>query len=61
MGYLLLGAAYQYLDKAEAARSLRKSIEYTEGPATTALQGLANCAPNDELPEVYDRLADLIP
>ncbi|KAH8279293.1 hypothetical protein KR026_005491 [Drosophila bipectinata] len=61
MAYLLLGAAYQNLDKAEAARSLRKSIEYTEGPATSALQGLANCAPNDELPEVYDQLADLLP
>ncbi|KAH8277940.1 hypothetical protein KR018_010596 [Drosophila ironensis] len=61
MGYLLLGAAYQNLDKAEAARSLRKSIELTEGPATAALQGLANCAPSEELPAIYDQLAELIP
>ncbi|BFG04386.1 tetratricopeptide repeat protein 37 [Drosophila madeirensis] len=61
MGYLLLGAAYQNVDKAEAAQSLRKSIEFTEGPATVALQGLANCAPNAELPEIYDELVDLLP
>ncbi|XP_002138566.2 tetratricopeptide repeat protein 37 [Drosophila pseudoobscura] len=61
MGYLLLGAAYQSLDKTEAAKSLRKSIEYTEGPATVALQGLSNCAPIVELPEIYDELVDLLP
>ncbi|KAH8372463.1 hypothetical protein KR093_011671 [Drosophila rubida] len=61
MGYLLLGAAYQNVDKSEAARYLRKSIEYTEGPATVALQGLANCAPSAEIPEIYDQLLDLIP
>lgn len=61
MGYLLLGAAYQNVDKTEAAKYLRKSIEHTEGPATVALQGLANCAPSLELPEIYDQLVDLIP
>ncbi|XP_034475811.1 tetratricopeptide repeat protein 37 [Drosophila innubila] len=61
MGYLLLGAAYQNVDKAEAAKYLRKSMEHTEGPATVALQGLANCAPSAELPEIYDQLVDLIP
>ncbi|XP_062129525.1 superkiller complex protein 3 isoform X1 [Drosophila sulfurigaster albostrigata] len=61
MGYLLLGAAYQNVDKSEAAKYLHKSIEYTEGPATVALQGLANCAPNTELPDIYDQLLDLIP
>ncbi|KAH8314396.1 hypothetical protein KR059_005330 [Drosophila kikkawai] len=61
MGYLLLGAAFQNLDKAEAAKNLRKCIEYTEGPPTAALLGLANCAPSGELPEIYDQLADLQP
>lgn len=61
MGYLLLGAAYQYVDKSEAAKYLRKSIEYTDGPATVALQGLANCAPTAELPQIYDQLVDLVP
>jgi len=61
MGYLLLGAAYQNLDKAEAAKNLRHCIEFTEGPATAALLGLANCAPSNELPEIYDQLADLQP
>ncbi|EDW01165.1 tetratricopeptide repeat protein 37 [Drosophila grimshawi] len=61
MGYLLLGAAYQNVDKTEAAKYLRKSIEFTEGPATVALQGLANCAPTEELPDIYDQLLDLIP
>ncbi|XP_017839970.1 tetratricopeptide repeat protein 37 [Drosophila busckii] len=61
MAYLLLGAAYQSVDKAEATKFLRKSIEYTEGPATVALQGLANCAPAEELPEIYDQLVDLLP
>ncbi|XP_017066147.1 tetratricopeptide repeat protein 37 [Drosophila eugracilis] len=61
MGYLLLGAAYQNLDKAEAAKNLRQCIEFTEGPATAALLGLANCAPINELPEIYDQLADLQP
>ncbi|XP_017044531.1 tetratricopeptide repeat protein 37 [Drosophila ficusphila] len=61
MGYLLLGAAYQNLDKAEAAKNLRQCIQFTEGPATAALLGLANCAPSNELPEIYDQLADLQP
>ncbi|XP_064547888.1 superkiller complex protein 3 [Drosophila montana] len=61
MGYLLLGAAYQYVDKSEAAKYLRKSIEYTDGPPTVALQGLANCAPTAELPQIYDQLVDLVP
>ncbi|XP_052840355.1 tetratricopeptide repeat protein 37 [Drosophila gunungcola] len=61
MGYLLLGAAYQNIDKAEAAKNLRQCIEFTEGPATAALLGLANCAPSNELPEIYDQLADLKP
>ncbi|XP_017015128.2 superkiller complex protein 3 [Drosophila takahashii] len=61
MGYLLLGAAYQNLDKTEAAKNLRLCIEFTEGPATAALLGLANCAPSNELPEIYDQLADLQP
>lgn len=61
MGYLLLGAAYQSVDKTEAAKYLRKSIEYTEGPPTVAMQGLANCAPSEELPVIYDQLIDLIP
>ncbi|XP_023171601.2 tetratricopeptide repeat protein 37 [Drosophila hydei] len=61
MGYLLLGAAYQNVDKSEAAKFLRKSIEYTEGPATVALQGLANCAPREELPQIYEQLVELLP
>ncbi|EDW89451.1 tetratricopeptide repeat protein 37 [Drosophila yakuba] len=61
MGYLLLGAAYQNIDKVEAAKNLRQCISFTEGPATVALLGLANCAPSNELPEIYDQLADLQP
>ncbi|EDW85773.1 uncharacterized protein Dwil_GK23246 [Drosophila willistoni] len=61
IAYLLLGAAYQNVDKSEAAKYLRNSIEHTEGPPTVALQGLANCAPSSELPEIYDKLMDLIP
>ncbi|XP_033155918.1 tetratricopeptide repeat protein 37 [Drosophila mauritiana] len=61
MGYLLLGAAYQNIDKVEAAKNLRQCIKCTEGPAPAALLGLANCAPSNELPEIYDQLADLQP
>jgi len=61
MGYLLLGAAYQNIDKAEAAKNLRQCIKCTDGPAPAALLGLANCAPSNELPEIYDQLADLQP
>ncbi|XP_030374099.1 tetratricopeptide repeat protein 37 [Scaptodrosophila lebanonensis] len=61
MGYLLLGAAYQNVDKIEATKHLRKSIEHTDGSPIVALQGLATCAPSTELPEILDQLLDLVP
>ncbi|XP_067630792.1 tetratricopeptide repeat protein 37 isoform X2 [Eurosta solidaginis] len=61
MAYLLLGAAYQNSNKAEASKSLRKAVEFSPSAPTVALQGLANCAPLNELPKIYAQLLDLVP
>uniref|UniRef100_W8BBM6 Tetratricopeptide repeat protein 37 n=1 Tax=Ceratitis capitata TaxID=7213 RepID=W8BBM6_CERCA len=61
MAYLLLGAAYQSTNKTEAAKSLRKAVEFSPTAPTVALQGLANCAPLNELPKIYEQLVDLVP
>uniref|UniRef100_A0A1A9UF77 Tetratricopeptide repeat protein 37 n=1 Tax=Glossina austeni TaxID=7395 RepID=A0A1A9UF77_GLOAU len=61
MGLLLLGAAYQNVDKQEAANYLRKAVQYSPTTPTVALQGLANCAPTDELPKILEQLIDLVP
>uniref|UniRef100_A0A1B0BDM6 Tetratricopeptide repeat protein 37 n=1 Tax=Glossina palpalis gambiensis TaxID=67801 RepID=A0A1B0BDM6_9MUSC len=61
MGLLLLGAAYQNVDKQEAANYLRKAVQCSPTTPTVALQGLANCAPTDELPKILEQLIDLVP
>ncbi|KNC22993.1 hypothetical protein FF38_07937 [Lucilia cuprina] len=62
MGYLLMGAAYQDSDKQEAAKYLRKAIEFcSPQPPTVALQGLSNCAPPEELPKIFEQLIELVP
>ncbi|XP_073812213.1 tetratricopeptide repeat protein 37 [Musca autumnalis] len=62
MGHLLLGAAYQNSNKQEAAKYLRKAVEYSSPqPPTVALQGLSNCAPSEELPKIYEQLIKLVP
>lgn len=60
MGLVLMGAAYQDTDKKEAASSLRKAVN-CGADATLALQGLANCADIEELPEIYRKLLKLVP
>ncbi|XP_055859258.1 tetratricopeptide repeat protein 37 [Episyrphus balteatus] len=60
MGLILLGAAYQNTDQKQAAFHLRKAVSCSTTP-TLALQGLANCAPKDELPEIYEQLLDHVP
>ncbi|CAD7078460.1 unnamed protein product [Hermetia illucens] len=60
MGLVLMGAAYQDTDKKEAASSLRKAVNCGVDP-TLALQGLANCADVEELPEIYRKLLKLVP
>ncbi|XP_017469147.1 PREDICTED: tetratricopeptide repeat protein 37-like [Rhagoletis zephyria] len=61
MVYLLLGAAYQSSSKDQAAKYLRKAVEFSPAAPTVALQGLANCAPLSELPKIYEQLLDLVP
>ncbi|XP_061389029.1 tetratricopeptide repeat protein 37 [Musca vetustissima] len=62
MGHILLGAAYQNSNKQEAAKYLRKAVEYSAPqPPTVALQGLANCAPSEELPHIFEQLIKLVP
>ncbi|XP_053963021.1 tetratricopeptide repeat protein 37 [Anastrepha ludens] len=61
MAYLLLGAAYQNSNKDQAAKYLRKAVEFSPAAPTVALQGLANCAPLNELPKIYEQLLDLVP
>ncbi|XP_075166256.1 tetratricopeptide repeat protein 37 isoform X2 [Haematobia irritans] len=62
MGHILMGASYQNSNKQEAAKYLRKAVEYSSPqPPTVALQGLANCAPYDELPKIYEQLIQLVP
>ncbi|XP_055919352.1 tetratricopeptide repeat protein 37 [Eupeodes corollae] len=60
MGLILLGAAYQSTDQNQAAIHLRKAVTCSTTP-TLALQGLANCASKEELPEIYEKLLDLVP
>lgn len=62
MGHLLMGAAYQSSNKQEAAKYLRKAIEYcAPQQPTVALHGLSNCAPTEELPKVLEQLIELVP
>ncbi|XP_065368368.1 tetratricopeptide repeat protein 37 [Calliphora vicina] len=62
MGHLLMGAAYQSWNKQEAAKYLRKAIEYcAPQQPTVALHGLSNCAPTEELPKILEQLIELVP
>lgn len=60
MALILLGAAYQESDKIEAAKYLKLALNVADDP-TIAIQGLANCVENEELPEIYDKLLKLTP
>lgn len=61
MAYILLGAAYQDSNKAEAAKYLRTALECSEESKLLALQGLSNCAKPEELPQVLEQLLQLAP
>lgn len=60
MALILLGAAYQDSDKQQAAKYLKLALKAADDP-TIALQGLANCVENTELPDIYDKLLKLTP
>ncbi len=60
MALILLGAAYQDSDKQQAAKYLKLALKVTDDP-TIAIQGLANCAENVELPDIYAKLLKLTP
>lgn len=60
MALILLGAAYQESDKQQAAKFLKLALKVADDP-TIALQGLANCVENVELPEIFDKLLNLTP
>lgn len=60
MALLLMGACYQDTDKTEAALFLKRALTCSSDP-TVALQGLANCATNQELPAIYQQLLSLTP
>lgn len=61
MSFIFLGAAYQETDKTEASKCLRKAMEVSEDVKLLALQGLANCSTNQELPAVLEELLVLAP
>jgi superkiller protein 3 len=61
MALLLLGAAYQETDRKEAAKHLRKAEKVSKEPPTVALQGLLNCAGDDEIPEILEKLLQMVP
>lgn len=56
-----MGASYQESDKNEATKCLRKAMELSSNCRLVALQGLANCAPAKELPDIYEELLKLAP
>ena len=60
MALLLMGACYQDTDKREAANYLKRALTCSSDP-TVALQGLANCADDADLPDVCARLLQLTP
>ncbi|XP_053658308.1 tetratricopeptide repeat protein 37 [Anopheles marshallii] len=60
MALLLLGAAYQESDKKEAATYLKRALACSMDP-TVALQGLAGCVDDTELPDVSEKLLTLLP
>ncbi|GAB0091750.1 tetratricopeptide repeat protein 37 [Sergentomyia squamirostris] len=60
MAHVLLGAIYQNTSKEEAANYLRKAVSLSKEPIS-ALQGLAQCVPDEELPGVLENLLDFTP
>lgn len=60
MALLLMGASHQDTDKKEAANFLKRALACNNDP-TVALQGLANCADDADLPDVCGRLLELTP
>lgn len=60
MALILIGAAYQDTNKGTSATYLRKALANTTEPLI-ALQGLSNCARNEELLEIYEKLLELTP
>ncbi|XP_062562962.1 tetratricopeptide repeat protein 37 isoform X2 [Armigeres subalbatus] len=60
MALLLMGASYQDTDKKEAAAFLKRALTRSSDP-TVALQGLANCADDVDLPDVCSKLLELTP
>lgn len=60
MALILLGAAYQESDKQQAAKYLKLALKVSDDP-TIAIQGLANCVENVELPDIYGKLLNLTP
>lgn len=61
MAFVLLGAAYQESNKAEAAKYLKSALETSDEFKLLALQGLSNCAKPEELPEYLEQLLKLTP
>ncbi|XP_055387036.1 tetratricopeptide repeat protein 37 [Condylostylus longicornis] len=62
MGLVLMGAAYQESDKKTAAKYLKQAVECVKDTdALLALQGLANCADAEDLPNIYQKLIRLVP
>uniref|UniRef100_A0A182MW67 Tetratricopeptide repeat protein 37 n=1 Tax=Anopheles culicifacies TaxID=139723 RepID=A0A182MW67_9DIPT len=60
MALILLGASYQDSDKKEAATYLKRALTCSTDP-TVALQGLAACVDDTELPDVCEKLIGLLP
>ncbi|XP_065092594.1 tetratricopeptide repeat protein 37 [Ochlerotatus camptorhynchus] len=60
MALLLMGASHQEADNKKAANFLKRALACNNDP-TVALQGLANCADDADLPDVCGRLLELTP
>lgn len=61
MALVLLGACHQDSNKEEATKFLKKAIQVSIDDHLLALQGLASCAPVEELPSVLVKLLKLQP
>ena len=61
MALVLIGAAYQDIDKKQAVKYLKTALTCTKEPPIVALQGLSNCAEINELPDIYEKLLTLTP
>lgn len=61
IGNLLMGAAYQNTSKADAIFYLKRACKNSTDPPIVALQGLANCVDDEDLPDILGQLLDLVP